>query len=200
MGNQFIQSNWQWLTKSQRYCSISWLILSVWLSVWGWNAVDVAVLIPSSLFISLMTLDANWGPLSEGTFSGSPCSFHTLSLNNRATPSAVTDDVMGMTWVIFENQSTTTNMESYPWLLGNWVIRSVEITSHGRDGISFGINSPWGFSGNGLVRWQRSQPLTYFPMYAAIPGHQKLLWINSNVLHCPGCPATGMSWHDSTTS
>src|SRR5882762_8211363 len=71
--------------------------------------------------------------------------------------------------------------------------------SQGRDGISFGVNSPCGFSGNGLVLWHWSQVLMYFPTYAAIPGHQKLLWINSNVLHCPGCPATGVSWHDSTT-
>ena len=43
-GDPFIPIILRWLTNSLRYCSISWLIHSVWPSVCGWYAVEAAVL------------------------------------------------------------------------------------------------------------------------------------------------------------
>ena len=41
-------------------------------SVWGWNAVDSADLIPKSFSSSMNALEANCGPRSEMSLSGSP--------------------------------------------------------------------------------------------------------------------------------
>ena len=65
------QSSWHWLTNSLRYCSISWLIHSVWPSVYGWYAVEAAVLIPKSLLSLFMNWKTNWVPWSHITSSGS---------------------------------------------------------------------------------------------------------------------------------
>src|SRR5258705_7610853 len=83
---------------------------------------------------------------------------------NIATVLQVTVLVVGITCAIFENRSTTTRIESYPWLSGSWVMRSVEMICQGRAGISLGVSFPRGLARNTLVRWHRSQLRMYFPM------------------------------------
>ena len=78
--------------------------------------------------------------------SGSPYSFHTLSLNNLASPSANVFSVVGMKWTIFVNQSTTTKIELYSCAIGSLVIKSADIYIQDFSGIELGINFPTGYS------------------------------------------------------
>jgi len=78
--------------------------------------------------------------------SGNPCSFHILSLNNLASPSADVFSVVGMKWTIFVNQSTTTKIESYPCAIGSLVIKSADICIQGFSDIELGINFSAGCS------------------------------------------------------
>ena len=54
------------------------------------------ILIFSSWLRLHVKFNTNWVPQSLMTSSGSPWSFQTWSLNNRATPEAVTSEVVGM--------------------------------------------------------------------------------------------------------
>jgi hypothetical protein len=40
-GSHCTQSSCQWLKNTHRYCSKLAFAISVWLSIWGWNAVDI---------------------------------------------------------------------------------------------------------------------------------------------------------------
>jgi hypothetical protein len=129
------------LPKTRRYCSSSWLTLSVSTSVWGWKAVDMVDLTPSLFHTSCMTLDANW--LSDMTWWGSLVCLQTLSMYNLEVSSAVIVLVHGDIIVVLLRQSTTTNNESYPWELGRSVIKSTMMTPHMSVGIWLGTNSTW---------------------------------------------------------
>ena len=78
--------------------------------------------------------------------SDNPCSFHILSLNNLASPSANVFSVVGIKWTIFVNLSTTTKIESYPCAIGSLVIKSTNICVQGFSSIKLGINLPAGYS------------------------------------------------------
>jgi len=58
---------------------------------------------------------------------GNPCNFHTLSLNNLASPSADVFFVVEIKYTIFINLSTTTKIELYPYASGNLVMKFTEI-------------------------------------------------------------------------
>ena len=88
----------------------------------------------------------DYGPLSKIILLGSPCNFHTLSLNSLASPSTNIFSIVGMKWTIFVNLSTTTKIESYPWANSNLVIKSAEICIQDLSGIELGINLPAGCS------------------------------------------------------
>ena len=141
-----------------RYCSNSWFTLSVCPSVCGWNAVDNLLLISNILFNSCINPAANCGPLSEMMLSGNPCSFHTLSLNNLANPSADVFSVVGIKWTILVSRSTTSRILSYPCAKGNLVIKSANICAQGFSKIEFGINFPAGCSVLFLFHWQALHP------------------------------------------
>src|SRR3954470_17327164 len=90
---------------------------SVWPSVCGWNAVDIANLVPiiwNSVFQNLLVNLASW---SEMIDFGRPWSLKTLSKNNRAVSGAVAVVMVGAKWVILENVSTNTTMASNPTLV-----------------------------------------------------------------------------------
>jgi hypothetical protein len=123
------------LPKTQRYCSNSWLTLSVSPSVCGWKAVDMVDLTPSLFHTSCMTLDTNWGPLSDITWQGSPVHLQTLSIYNLEVSSAVIVLVHGDMMVALLRQSTTTKSELYPWELGRSVMKSMVMIPHTSVGI-----------------------------------------------------------------
>ena len=101
-----------WSTKAQRYCSSSWFIRSVCPSDCGWKAVAKLDHIPSIVFNSLVICVANCSPQSDIIDSGNPCSFHTLSLYNAASPCADVALVVGIIWTILDIRSHTTNIAS----------------------------------------------------------------------------------------
>ena len=122
---------------------------------------------------------ANCSPLSEIMLSGRPCSFQTLSLNNRANPSVLVLSVVGIKCPIFVSLSTTTKMALYPCTKGNFVMKSALICDQAFSGIKFGINFPVGGCIQFLFRWQASHPSTYRFTSLVTPGHQKFLITNS---------------------
>jgi len=69
----------------------------------------------------------NCGPLSKIMLFGNPCSFHMLSLNNLANPSANVFSIVGMKCTILVNLSTTTKIESYPCANSNLVMKSTNM-------------------------------------------------------------------------
>ena len=77
------------LQKIRRYCSSSWLTLSVSPSVCGWYAVLREDFTPRCFHSSWITLAANWGPRSEIICCGSPVLFQTCSRYRSAVCSAV---------------------------------------------------------------------------------------------------------------
>ena len=108
-----------------------------------------------------MKLDTNWVPPSLITSLHRPWSFQMWSLNNQATPEAVTSDGIGMTWARLERQSTTTMMALYPWLHGSSVMRSTEMSCQQRSGTLLGISHPVRGAGKVFMQLHRSQPFTY---------------------------------------
>jgi len=104
------------------------------------DTVDSLLLIPNILFSSCIISAINCGPLLEIMLFGNPCSFHTLFLNNLASPSADVFSVVGIKWTIFVNLSTTTKIELYPCAIGSLVIKSANICIQGFSGIELGIN------------------------------------------------------------
>jgi len=175
-----------------KYCSSSWLTLSVCLSVWGWNTIDNLLLIPSISFNSLISPAANYGPQSDIILLGRPCNFHTLSLNNLASPSADVFSIVEMKCPIFVNLSTTTRIESYPCTNGNLVMKSADMCVQGFSGIELGISFPAGCSMRFLLHWQALHPSTYCFTSFITPGHQKLQVTNSTIFHWPPWPPIGI--------
>ena len=81
------------------------------------------------LFNSFVNFAMNCGPLSDITLSGKLCSFHILSQNNLASPSADVSSVVTTKYVIFDNLSHTTNIASFPATTGNFVMKSTMLRS-----------------------------------------------------------------------
>jgi len=75
----------------------------------------------------------------EMMLSGNPCSFHMLSLNSLANPSADVFSIVGIKWTILVNQSTATRILSYPCIKGNLVIKSANICIQGFSGIDLAL-------------------------------------------------------------
>jgi len=75
------QSFCLWSTKNWRYCSNSWFIHLVCLSVYKWKTVNNFVLIPNILFSFFVNSTANCSLLFDTMLSGNPCNFQMLSLN-----------------------------------------------------------------------------------------------------------------------
>jgi len=65
-----------------------WLSRSVWLSVCGWNAVDIRDRIPESCRNSFHTSDVNLESRSEITSVGSPWCLHTSLAKITTRPAA----------------------------------------------------------------------------------------------------------------
>ena len=92
-----------------------------------WKAVDMVDLMPSLLQISCMTFEANWGPLSEMTCSGSPMCLQMLSRYNCAVLSAVIVLLHGVMMTALLRRSTTTKIESCPLQVGRSMTKSIVI-------------------------------------------------------------------------
>ena len=134
------QSFYLYSTKNLKYCSNSWFILSVCLSVWGWNTINNFVLIPSILFNSFINFATNWGPLSDTTLSGNLYNFHILSQSSLANPSTEVPSIIATKYIIFDNWLQTTRIEFFLAIISNFVIKSTVRWVHGFFGISLNFN------------------------------------------------------------
>ena len=132
----------------------------------------MAEVTPVILVSSWNTFPANCGPLSEIMRLGVPCSLNTLFMYNSAVPLASIVSLQGIKWICLVVRSPMVRMLSKPWDCGNFTIKSLAMTVHGRSGISVGFRGPMGLECDGLLLLQRSQVETYSLINLVIPGHQ----------------------------
>jgi len=132
--------------KNLRYCSNSWFIHSICLSVCRWNTINNLVSISSILFSSLVNSTMNYSPLSNIILSGNLCNFYTLSLNNLANPSADVPSVIATKCVIIDNLSQTTRIAFFPATNSNFVMKSTIRYIHSTLCTLLNFNSPTSIS------------------------------------------------------
>jgi len=147
------------LQKILRYCSSSWLTLSVSPLVCRWYAVLREDLTFNFFHNSWITLDANWGPQSEIICLGSPVLRQTLSRINWVVSSAVMVLLHGVIIVALLKQSTTTRMLSKLFNAGRLMMKSMVMFCHMLLGTWFSCKGMvvWG---SFLVVWHRAHPST----------------------------------------
>ena len=138
--NYFGQSLCLYSVKNVKYCFNSWFIHSVCLSICRWNAINNLISIPNILFNSFVNSTVNCGSLLLIILSGNPCNFYILFLNNINNSSADVPSVVATKYAIFDNQSHTTNIMSFPAANSNLVIKSTVKCVYSFSGISFIIN------------------------------------------------------------
>src|SRR3954451_1830962 len=137
------------------------LARSVWPSVWGWNAVDIASRVPMVRKRLCQNLLVNLGSRSEMIEVGRPWSRKTLSKKILAVSGAVAVVREGTRWTILEKVSTKTTMASKPDLVrGSCVMKSMETCSQGCDGMGSGWRRPAGACWLALILWQESHDFT----------------------------------------
>ena len=136
-----------------RYCSNSWFVFSVYLSVCRWKAVDSFVSIPNILFNFFINFVANWGSLSEIIHFGNLYNFHTLFLNNFAKLFTIIIFIITIKYNIFENLLHTTKIESWSLDIGNFIIKSTNICYHSFSSIVFSLNFLAGISILFFILW-----------------------------------------------
>ena len=166
------QSFCLWLTKNLRYYSSFWFILSVWLSVCRWKAVDSFILIPNIPFNSFVISVVNCSSLSNTILSGSPYNFHTLFLNNLINPSADISSMVATKCIILDNLSQTTRVAFFPTTTSNFVIKSTVRCVYSFSGTSLNFNFPAATSILFFILWHMSHLFTYLPMSFVTPNYQ----------------------------
>ena len=108
-----------------KYVLISWLTLSVSLSVWGWYADDRESSYPSILPSSFWNFAVNWGPRSDMILLNSPNLVYSFLKMIVAIPSAVIVFLVGHRITpLLSPWSTTTNRESKPFETRRSLMRS----------------------------------------------------------------------------
>ena len=88
--------------------------------------------------------DVKTDPQSEMMLDGRPWSLNIEAMKSRARPGASRDLTVGIKWACLESWSTTTSKVSSPCNVGRSEIKSMEIDSQLRKGISSGLRSPYG--------------------------------------------------------
>ena len=121
------------------------MVISVWPSVYGWNAVDIFKSVPSIRISSCQNLAVNLGLRSDTMLYGTPCNRTIFSRYAFAHAAALVSAVNGIKCVCFENLSTTTYTESPPTLFyGISVMKSMLTCYHGLSGTGSGYSLPTG--------------------------------------------------------
>src|SRR3954471_935352 len=137
------------------------LARSVWPLVCGWNAVDIASLVPMVRNRLCQNLLVNLASRSETMDVGRPWRWKMLSKKILAVSGAVAVVREGTRWTILEKVSTKTTMASKPDLVqGSCMMKSMETCSQGCDGIGRGCRRPAGDCWLALILWQESHDFT----------------------------------------
>ena len=147
----------EWQNARNNYSTLC-IVRSVYPSVYGWKAVDIFKLVPSSRINSFQNLAVNRGSRSDTIDSGIPCKRTILFKYVLAQVVALVSNGNGIKCVCLLNLSTTTNTESPPTLFyGISVIKSILMCYQGLSGTGSGYNFPVGLPGFGFTRWHKSQ-------------------------------------------
>lgn len=126
---------------------------------------------------------------------GIPCNL-TMSLTNVCTIWTTINECLVLEkWAYLLSLSTTTIMALTLWDLGKPSMKSMEISSHMRSGISRGCNSPTGLRHFVLFFWQMIQEDTYDCIHSFIPDHQACCFIRRYVRTKLECPPKTESWN-----
>ena len=135
-----------WSTKNQRYCSNSWFIYSVCLSICRWNDGNSFVSIYNILFNFFINSTSNWDPLSEITLFGTLYNFYILSLNNLANLSTNIPSIVTTKCAILNNLLQTTRITFFSATNSNFVIKFTIKYVYSFSSTLFVINFSAGFS------------------------------------------------------
>ena len=170
-----------------------WIVLSVWPSVSGWNAVEKLIVVPRFLMISCQKWLMKRGSLSQVILMGTPCKRTMLSRYSLATAALVVSLVRGNRCVCLLNLSTTTKIEVPCFEFGGRsVMKSIDTCYHGAEGTYRGYSRPYFLPCLGLIRWHRSKALMYCCTCHSRRWNQYFCLILSIVLLIPTCPV--WSW------
>ena len=120
---------------------------------------------------SWVILAANWGPLLEMIWQGSPTLRHTLFRMSSDVSSAVTVLLHGERMIALLKRSTVTKRESYPFDCGRSVMKSMVMVCQTFAGMLFGCRGTTIF-GRVFVVWHNAHPSTNSFTKVDIPGHQ----------------------------
>ena len=100
-----------------RMCTIILLTTSVWPSVWGWKDVDLVSLVSNIDQRLDQNMLRNLLSRYDMIECGIPMCTHTRSKKSLAMDSAVIFFLQAAIMAIFENLSTTTKTQSFPYLV-----------------------------------------------------------------------------------
>ena len=117
-----------------------------------------------------MNDEMNCGSQSEIIFFGMPCNLKISSLKIFAMPWKVILVDIRNSQIIFEKWLTMTIIAFFPLDLGNELIKSTEIISHGVLGTMFGFNGVFFPKVSILTLWHLSHPLMYLTISHLIVG------------------------------
>jgi len=120
---------------------------------------------PSSLYSSLVNEAMNWVLQSEITHFGRPWSFQAWWKKSLAAPSAVTVVCVRIKCTLLEMESTTVMITSCPEDSGSSTTKLTLSVSHRASRTESGWSLPTRECRQGFVWRQRSQVLTYWPIY-----------------------------------
>ena len=138
IGSQCTQWSYWWLTNTCSYCSIPTFIRSVWLSVWGWNAVDILQSIPKQSHIGWQKAEANQGRLLLTIVAGNSWRHTPSCRNNLDNPTAWIVIWQEIKWCIIDILSATTQITSNPSHYSQPSTWSIEISADGFSGTGNG--------------------------------------------------------------
>src|SRR6266702_1226489 len=95
-----------------------------------------------------------------------------------------------------QSWSVIVRIESYPWDMGNLVMKSRAMVAKGiASGVgNIGCNGAFVGRVLTLCLWHSAHPLTYSMTSFTSCGHQYCRATSCAVLLIPGCPYTGVSW------
>ena len=130
-------------TQALKRSSKDWIVRSDCPSICGWYAKLILNWVPNAACRDCQKRDVNLGSLSDTILAGTPCNLNTSRTYKSANLSNDHFWLMAKKWAHFVNLSTTTQIESCPFVdLGKWVTKSMAILSHFNWGISNGSSVP----------------------------------------------------------
>jgi hypothetical protein len=144
----------------------------------SWDIPKLTKQLEKSCSKSNIITEVKFEPQSLMIFLGLLCGQKTWFSRMCAVSMEEGSSKHGIKCAILVNQSTMMQMAVNPFDFGSFVIRLIDISSHGSVGTVFGCSNPTFLVLSALVLWHFVHPLTYVSMSVFIVCHQYLLEIN----------------------